>query len=179
MVLTSKGLRNIHKQELQTSFLLWNEPFSVAPKPKAIEKKYVWITVKSKDLKHVHHGSPKLNYIPFIIMRAKWGKKIKKKKKLKNSKLFIIQKLISQTLTSRKTKPRREISTNIENARQRVKAVTVRWWGNYLWNQRLDLLSRLSFALSLSIPPRHLSLFHLGSGQLNPLNNLQWNLGVL
>ncbi len=76
MILTSKGLRNIHKQELQTSFLLWNEPFSAAPKPKAIEKRYVWITVKSEDLKHVHHGSPKLNYIPFIIMRAEWKKKI-------------------------------------------------------------------------------------------------------
>ena len=125
MVLTSKGLRNIHKQELQTSFLLWNEPFSAAPKPKAIEKKYVWITVKSKDLKHVHHGSPKLNYIPFIIMRAKW-----EKKKKKNSKLFIIQKLISQTLTSQKTKPRREISINTKSARQRVRAVTMRWWGN-------------------------------------------------
>ena len=79
MVLTSKGLRNIHKQELQTSFLLWNEPFSAAPKPKAMEKRYVWITVKSEDLKHVHHGSQKLNYIPFIIMRAKWKKKKKNK----------------------------------------------------------------------------------------------------
>jgi hypothetical protein len=37
------------------------------------------MNVKSEDLKHVHHGSPKLNYIPFIIMRARWRKKIKKK----------------------------------------------------------------------------------------------------
>jgi hypothetical protein len=60
-------------------------------------------------------------------MRAKWKEKKNPKKKLKNSKLFIIQKLISQTLTSQKTKPHREISTNIESARQRVRAVTVRW----------------------------------------------------
>jgi hypothetical protein len=44
-------------------------------------------------------------------------RKKKSKKKLKNSKLFIIQKLISQTLTSQKTKPHREISTNTESAR--------------------------------------------------------------